>query len=149
MNHLMTRMGALINASANSTITVTQIQHGHIQLNTILHPKHFTNHSFYVCMYMCVRLWVHFTITSTKHDITSITIFINLYQKRERLLKRKKAETNPTIQMKTPTIERRRERKAKGSPKRNPKGLHWQLSSQHIASFSVFVLTFLLITICD
>lgn len=45
-----------------------------------------------------------------------------------------KVDTNPMIQMKTPTIEMSIERKAKGSPKRNPKGLHSQLSSQHIAA---------------
>lgn len=35
----MTENGALINASDNSTITVTQRQHGHMQLNNILRHK--------------------------------------------------------------------------------------------------------------
>ena len=50
-------------------------------------------------------------------------------------------ETDPTIQMMTPTMERMRERKAKGRPRRNPKGRHSQSSPQHMASaffFSIF-----------
>lgn len=42
--------------------------------------------------------------------------------------------TNPTIQMMTPTRERRSEIKAKGRPNRNPRGWHSQSSPQHILS---------------
>jgi hypothetical protein len=39
-------MGALINASANSTSTVAQRQHGHMQVNANLHPSQ--THKFFI-----------------------------------------------------------------------------------------------------
>ena len=54
---------------------------------------------------------------------------------------RERKSTDPTIQMTTPMMEMRRERKAKGRPNRNPKGL--QSPSQHIFSYVKFFSLFL------
>lgn len=70
VNHFMTCRGALINSKAISTKTVTQMQHGHMQLSSI-----------------------------------------------------------PTIQTRIPTSETRNARRAKGNPRRKPRGLHSQSPS--------------------
>lgn len=51
----------------------------------------------------------------------------------------KSVRTNPTIQITTPTMERRRERKAKGRPKRKPRGR--QSPSHMVAPASLLLQT--------
>ncbi len=113
MNHFITRIGALIKASANSTIIVTHKQQGHKQVNANLQPSQTQGHT------------QNFSLkTSTPKQIE----------------KRELTGPNPTIQMMTPTREIMRERKAKGRPNRKPKGLHSQSSlqqQQHIAKLLV------------
>lgn len=116
----MTWSGALMSSIANSTRMVTQRQQGqmhessNLQLVSIQKPFHSIS---------CFRL------NSQKRRI---------YSQRAKEMSEEgwlgffDQGTYPTIQMRTPTIERRRERKAKGRPSSQPSGRHSQSQSQHI-----------------
>lgn len=140
----MTENGALIKASAISTITVTQMQHGHIQLRVILQigkpqktfkqtkKKKKSNSSLIhgLIIYLFFRSQKKKRKKIKNHECIRFAFFIN---------KRgiKIDDTNPTIQMITPTRDRRREISAKGSPKRNPRGWH-SPSPQHMAADALY-----------
>lgn len=100
-------------ARANSTMRVTQRQHGHMHVKVNL-PLYSIKH-------------IHnlFSIIIFKENTTAIA---NRWEKRG---------TYPTIQITAPTREIMRDKKAKGKPRRNPRGLNLQSSpqQQHMAIY--------------
>jgi hypothetical protein len=122
VNHSMTWSGAFINSKASSTITVKHKQQGHMHVRVNLHKFRNKVSIFFIFSFNQNQTHIaELEITQNPQLESEIEIKWKFYRKF--IIEKKWLVFYPTIHTIRPMIDIRRQRNAKGRPKRKPKGL--------------------------